>query len=53
MHGEYGKVIQLENHRGPLSENTEPRDLIGSRWLIKEELEEMLVEKLSDQDVSN
>ena len=29
------------------------RDPIGSRWLIKEELEEMLVEKLSDQDVSN
>lgn len=29
------------------------RDLIASRWLIKEELEEMLVEKLSEQDVSN
>ncbi|KAG8137495.1 putative 28S ribosomal protein, partial [Naja naja] len=26
------------------------RNLIGSRWLIKEELEEMLAEKLSDQD---
>ncbi|GAB1284927.1 28S ribosomal protein S9, mitochondrial [Apodemus speciosus] len=50
MHDVYGKVIQLEKHRGPLSENTESRDLIGSRWLIKEELEEMLVEKLSDQD---
>ncbi|KAL8190095.1 UNVERIFIED_CONTAM: hypothetical protein K2H54_039771 [Gekko kuhli] len=25
-------------------------NVIGSRWLIKEELEEMLVEKLSDQD---
>ncbi|MBZ3874907.1 28S ribosomal protein S9, mitochondrial [Sciurus carolinensis] len=28
----------------------ETKDLIGSRWLIKEELEEMSVEKLSDQD---
>ncbi|KAH0513592.1 28S ribosomal protein S9, mitochondrial [Microtus ochrogaster] len=46
----YGKVLQLEAHRGLLSEKTESKDLIGSRWLIKEELEEMLVEKLSDQD---
>ncbi|EPY89459.1 mitochondrial ribosomal protein S9 [Camelus ferus] len=30
--------------------NTQNRDPIGSRWLIKEELEEMVVEKLSDQD---
>ncbi|XP_049990727.1 small ribosomal subunit protein uS9m [Alexandromys fortis] len=50
MHEVYGKVLQLEAHRGPLSEKTESKDLIGSRWLIKEELEEMLVEKLSDQD---
>lgn len=50
MHEVYGKILQLETHRGPLSEKTDSRDLIGSRWLIKEELEEMLVEKLSDQD---
>ncbi|XP_036023638.1 28S ribosomal protein S9, mitochondrial isoform X2 [Onychomys torridus] len=60
MHEVYGKILQLETHRSPLSGKTEPRsrewsvspkrDLIGSRWLIKEELEEMLVEKLSDQD---
>ncbi|XP_005360055.1 28S ribosomal protein S9, mitochondrial [Microtus ochrogaster] len=50
MHEVYGKVLQLEAHRGLLSEKTESKDLIGSRWLIKEELEEMLVEKLSDQD---
>ncbi|XP_059137641.1 small ribosomal subunit protein uS9m [Peromyscus eremicus] len=50
MHELYGKILQLETHRGALSGKTEPRDLIGSRWLIKEELEEMLVEKLSDQD---
>ncbi|XP_012890166.1 PREDICTED: 28S ribosomal protein S9, mitochondrial [Dipodomys ordii] len=50
MHEVYGKVVQLENRKGPLPEKTGTRDLIGSRWLIKEELEEMLVEKLSDQD---
>ncbi|XP_042551453.1 28S ribosomal protein S9, mitochondrial [Dipodomys spectabilis] len=50
MHEVYGKVVQLENRKGPLPEKTRTRDLIGSRWLIKEELEEMLVEKLSDQD---
>ncbi|XP_057650424.1 28S ribosomal protein S9, mitochondrial [Chionomys nivalis] len=50
MHEVYAKVLQLEARRGPLSEKTESKDLIGSRWLIKEELEEMLVEKLSDQD---
>ncbi|CAO2608015.1 28S ribosomal protein S9, mitochondrial [Lemmus lemmus] len=50
MHEVYGKVLQLEARRGPLSEKTESKDLIGSRWLIKEELEEMLVENLSDED---
>lgn len=29
------------------------RNLAGSRWLTKIELEEMLLEKLSDNDVSN
>ncbi|XP_062934765.1 small ribosomal subunit protein uS9m [Cynocephalus volans] len=56
MHELYGKVLDVEKHqnqlraKGLLPEKTETRDLIGSRWLIKEELEEMLVEKLSDQD---
>ncbi|XP_029422878.1 28S ribosomal protein S9, mitochondrial isoform X6 [Nannospalax galili] len=51
MHEGYGKVLQLEKHKGPLPVKTQhSRDLIGSRWLIKEELEEMLVENLSDQD---
>ncbi|XP_020035258.1 small ribosomal subunit protein uS9m isoform X2 [Castor canadensis] len=50
MHEVYGKLLQLENYKGPLPEKTETKDLIGSRWLIKEELEEMLVENLSDQD---
>ncbi|XP_027477433.2 28S ribosomal protein S9, mitochondrial isoform X2 [Zalophus californianus] len=50
----YGKLLEAEKHqnqlqaKGLFSEKT--KDLIGSRWLIKEELEEMLVEKLSDQD---
>ncbi|KAL2774363.1 28S ribosomal protein S9, mitochondrial, partial [Daubentonia madagascariensis] len=56
MHDIYGKLLKIEKHqnqlqaKGLLPEKTETRDLIGSRWLIKEELEEMLVEKLSDQD---
>ncbi|XP_028913609.1 28S ribosomal protein S9, mitochondrial [Ornithorhynchus anatinus] len=56
MHEVYGKLLSLQKHQndlraqGLLSETHKPRDLIGSRWLIKEELEEMLVEKLSDQD---
>ncbi|KAK2093004.1 37S ribosomal protein S9, mitochondrial [Saguinus oedipus] len=50
-------LLNLEKHqsqlqaKGLLPEETKTRDLIGSRWLIKEELEEMLVEKLSDQDL--
>ncbi|KAF3826881.1 hypothetical protein GH733_009406 [Mirounga leonina] len=56
MHEAYGKLLEAEKHqnqlqaKGLFSEKTKTKDLIGSRWLIKEELEEMLVEKLSDQD---
>ncbi|XP_029087631.1 28S ribosomal protein S9, mitochondrial [Monodon monoceros] len=56
MHEAYGKLLDVENRqdqlraKGLFSEKTKARDPIGSRWLIKEELEEMLVEKLSDQD---
>uniref|UniRef100_A0A2K5DJE8 Small ribosomal subunit protein uS9m n=1 Tax=Aotus nancymaae TaxID=37293 RepID=A0A2K5DJE8_AOTNA len=56
MHDAYGMSLSLEKRqsqlqaKGLLPEETKTRDLIGSRWLIKEELEEMLVEKLSDQD---
>nr|XP_054100637.1 28S ribosomal protein S9, mitochondrial isoform X3 [Callithrix jacchus] len=52
----YGMLLSVEKRqsqlqaKGLLPEETKTRDLIGSRWLIKEELEEMLVEKLSDQD---
>ncbi|XP_053444532.1 28S ribosomal protein S9, mitochondrial [Nycticebus coucang] len=56
MHDVYGKLLKMEKHQNQLQakdllpEKNETKDLIGSRWLIKEELEEMLVEKLSDQD---
>nr|XP_035952445.1 28S ribosomal protein S9, mitochondrial isoform X3 [Halichoerus grypus] len=56
MHEAYGKLLEAEKHqnqlqaKGLFSEKTKTKNLIGSRWLIKEELEEMLVEKLSDQD---
>lgn len=57
MHDTYGKLLDVEKHHNQLrakdllAEKTKIlKDPIGSRWLIKEELEEMLVEKLSDQD---
>ncbi|XP_055980719.1 small ribosomal subunit protein uS9m [Sorex fumeus] len=56
MHDAYGKLLDLEKQQNQLRakglspEKAKSIDLIGSRWLIKEELEEMLVEKLSDQD---
>ncbi|XP_032111472.1 28S ribosomal protein S9, mitochondrial [Sapajus apella] len=56
MHDTYGMLLNLEKRQNQLQAKallpgeTQTRDLIGSRWLIKEELEEMLVEKLSDQD---
>ncbi|XP_044781660.1 28S ribosomal protein S9, mitochondrial isoform X2 [Bubalus bubalis] len=56
MHEAYGKVLHAEERqdqlraKGLFSEKSKSKDPIGSRWLIKEELEEMLVEKLSDQD---
>ncbi|KAM3836977.1 small ribosomal subunit protein uS9m isoform 2-T2 [Vipera latastei] len=56
MHEMYSKLLHIQNYQdqlfaqGLLSEDKASMNLIGSRWLIKEELEEMLVEKLSDQD---
>ncbi|CAH2223290.1 28S ribosomal S9, mitochondrial [Pelobates cultripes] len=56
MHEMYGKLLSIQQHedqmrkKGLFSENTKRIDLIGSRWMIKEELEEKLVEKMSDQD---
>uniref|UniRef100_A0A0B8RUA4 Small ribosomal subunit protein uS9m n=1 Tax=Philothamnus irregularis TaxID=1899461 RepID=A0A0B8RUA4_9SAUR len=56
MHEIYSKLLHIQdyqnqlNAQGLLSEDKAPMNMIGSRWLIKEELEEMLVEKLSDQN---
>uniref|UniRef100_A0A8D0DHL3 Small ribosomal subunit protein uS9m n=1 Tax=Salvator merianae TaxID=96440 RepID=A0A8D0DHL3_SALMN len=56
MHELYGRLLHVQKHQdemraqGLAPENTAQLNLIGSRWLIKEELEEMLAEKLSDQD---
>ncbi|XP_075446547.1 small ribosomal subunit protein uS9m [Ascaphus truei] len=56
MHEIYGKLLSIQKHqdqlrsKGLYSENTKQLNLIGSRWLIKEELEEMLVEKLTNLD---
>ncbi|XP_053164500.1 28S ribosomal protein S9, mitochondrial isoform X2 [Hemicordylus capensis] len=58
MHEAYGKLLRIQERQDPMCaeglapENKTQVNLIGSRWLIKEELEEMLVEKLSDQDHS-
>ncbi|XP_078003499.1 small ribosomal subunit protein uS9m isoform X2 [Phascolarctos cinereus] len=55
MHEVYGMMLDLDKRsddlraKGLLPQKNK-QDLIGSRWLIKEELEEMLVEKLSAQD---
>ncbi|XP_042710485.2 small ribosomal subunit protein uS9m isoform X2 [Chrysemys picta bellii] len=54
----YGKLLDIQKYQdhlraqGLLAENRKKINLIGSRWLIKEELEDMLVEKLSDHDYS-
>ncbi|XP_030057314.1 small ribosomal subunit protein uS9m isoform X2 [Microcaecilia unicolor] len=56
MHDTYEKLLNIQKHedhmraKGVSSDNTVQINLIGSRWLIKEELEEILVEHLSDQD---
>ncbi|KAH0624587.1 hypothetical protein JD844_032219 [Phrynosoma platyrhinos] len=57
MHDIYGKLLHIQEQgqlhaQGSAPDNKNQFNLIGSRWLIKEELEEMLVEKLSDQDYS-
>ncbi|XP_077199698.1 small ribosomal subunit protein uS9m [Paroedura picta] len=56
MHEIYDKLLGIQAHQdqmraqGLVPEIKGHINLIGSRWLIKEELEEMLVEKLSKQD---
>ncbi|XP_003413657.2 small ribosomal subunit protein uS9m isoform X1 [Loxodonta africana] len=56
MHEAYGKFLDAEKRQNQLQakdlqmEKTKTKDPIVSRWLIKEELEGMLAEKLSDRD---
>uniref|UniRef100_A0A8C5MUA1 Mitochondrial ribosomal protein S9 n=1 Tax=Leptobrachium leishanense TaxID=445787 RepID=A0A8C5MUA1_9ANUR len=56
MHELYGKLLSVQQHEeqmrknGLYSENTKQIELTGSRWMIKEELEDLLVETMSDQD---
>ncbi|XP_066521690.1 28S ribosomal protein S9, mitochondrial isoform X2 [Hoplias malabaricus] len=58
MHDTYGKFLAIERYRdnminkGLHTENAKQISLTGSRWLVKEELEELLVENISDHDYS-
>lgn len=61
MHEAHRKLLHVKEKKKKTAKTTcelkvcfqkklKTKDPIGSRWLIKEELEEMLVEKLSDQE---
>ncbi|NXY44650.1 RT09 protein, partial [Ceuthmochares aereus] len=55
MHETYEKLLNVQKHQDQLSAQDllpqkEKRNLAGSRWLTRIELEEMLLEKLSDND---
>ncbi|KAM4601665.1 small ribosomal subunit protein uS9m-like [Polymixia lowei] len=56
MHETYGKVLNIERHqdrlraKGLLSQDAKQISLGSSRWLIKEELEALLVETITDHD---
>ncbi|NWV28354.1 RT09 protein, partial [Origma solitaria] len=57
MHETYEKLLNIQKHQDQLTVQDLPlqkekRNLAGSRWLSKIELEEMLLEKLSDDDYS-
>ncbi|NXH22374.1 RT09 protein, partial [Bucco capensis] len=56
MHETYEKLLNAQKHQDQLTAEDLPqkekRNLAGSRWLTKTELEEMLLEKLSDDDYS-
>ncbi|XP_061853422.1 small ribosomal subunit protein uS9m isoform X2 [Colius striatus] len=57
MHETYGKVLNVQKYEDEMTAQDllpekEKRNLAGSRWLTKIELEEMLLEKLSDDDYS-
>ncbi|KAG1952900.1 28S ribosomal protein S9, mitochondrial [Pimephales promelas] len=56
MHDLYEKILAIERHQdkmrkeGLFTSDTKQIMLTGSRWLLKEEMEEHLVENISDQD---
>ncbi|XP_069747217.1 small ribosomal subunit protein uS9m [Narcine bancroftii] len=56
MHNTYEEFLSLQIYedklrmKGLFSLDTKPVNLVGSRWLTKEELSEMLVEHISDND---
>ncbi|XP_062852885.1 28S ribosomal protein S9, mitochondrial [Trichomycterus rosablanca] len=56
MHDTFGKVLAIEKHqdklrnKGLFTLDTKQISLAGSRWLLKEELEQLLVENISDHD---
>ncbi|KAJ7319728.1 hypothetical protein JRQ81_019239 [Phrynocephalus forsythii] len=58
MHDTYSKLLHVQEYQdgllaqGLTLDKTKQLNLIGSRWLIKEELEQILTDKLSDQDYS-
>ncbi|XP_064566265.1 small ribosomal subunit protein uS9m isoform X1 [Zonotrichia leucophrys gambelii] len=57
MHETYEKFLNVQKHQDQLTAQNLPlqkekRNLAGSRWLTKIELEEMLLEKVSDNDYS-
>uniref|UniRef100_A0A671MR20 28S ribosomal protein S9, mitochondrial-like n=1 Tax=Sinocyclocheilus anshuiensis TaxID=1608454 RepID=A0A671MR20_9TELE len=58
LHDVYEKILAIERHqdkmrnKGLFTSDTKQILLTGSRWLLKEEIEENLVENISDQDVS-
>ncbi|MBN3272547.1 RT09 protein, partial [Polyodon spathula] len=56
MHDTFGKFLDIQKYQdhmraeGLFSQDTKQVNLIGSRWMIKEELEEILVQPISDHD---
>ncbi|KAM9566976.1 small ribosomal subunit protein uS9m [Guaruba guarouba] len=57
MHDTYEKLLNIQKYEDELTAKDFPpqkekKNLAGSRWLTKIELEEMLLEKLSDNDYS-
>ncbi|XP_060774154.1 28S ribosomal protein S9, mitochondrial [Neoarius graeffei] len=56
MHDTFGKVLAIEKYqdklrsKGLFTQDTKRISLSGSRWLLKEELEQLLVENISDHE---